>query len=486
VNDLQALPELGVGFIYWPSLDGLLSHQEQLIDVLEVEPQPFWFQPNPDTGNYQLDTQVFAKLCSLPQRKLVHGVGFPIGGTVAPDPKQVAAFVESISVLGAPWASEHLSFSRIHEGTSDVDVGFLLPPVQSRQGAAVAVAHIRALQARLAVPFAFETGVSYLKPMHGELSDGQYFASVAQEADCGILLDLHNLWANERNGRQPVLELIDELPLERVIELHLAGGQEYEGYWVDAHSGLIPPALMDLARRIVPRLPNLKAIIFEIMPQYVVAYDISTDQLFNQFWDLRNLWDMRGRDCLRRDAMPVPRLSDHPGESESSIPSPLEWEDALGAVVTSYHWSASDLVNDLQSDGGTAVLRTLISAARAGKIADTLTLTTRLMLLTLGERRMEHVLNEFWLSKPSEQMASNEARQFAAHVTASALKTEVPYLSDVTSFELAAHTAVMTGAPQNVRFSVDPVTLLSALRRGHIPPSLPTGDFELTVSPPAR
>ena len=114
------------------------------------------------------------------------------------------------------------------------------------------------------MPFAVETGVNYLRPRPDELSDGAFVRSVVTAADCGILLDLHNVWANERNGRQGVREFLAELPLERVWEVHLAGGLEVDGYWLDAHSGPIPPALLDLARDVVAKLPSLGAVVFEI------------------------------------------------------------------------------------------------------------------------------------------------------------------------------------------------------------------------------
>lgn len=487
MTDLWHLPELGVGFIYWPSLDGLLDLEDQPIDVLELEPQAFWFPPRAAHGPFRLDQNVFDRLRSLPQRKLIHGVGFPVGGTVAPSPQQVAAFVESINVLAAPWASEHLSFNRVREGRADVDVGFLMPPVQSWEGATLAGANITTLKEDLPVPFAFETGVSYLKPMRGEISDGMYFATVARIADCGILLDLHNVWANERNGRQPVLDLIEELPLERVIELHLAGGQYYEGYWVDAHSGLIPLALMDLARQVVPKLPNLKAIIFEVMPQYIVAHGISKAQLVDQFWQLRDLWELRGKVAESRPSAQQ-RVGYPEGVVHSSrwLPSPSQWEDALAAVVTRHHQSPLDLVDDFHHDRGTTVVRALIGAGRAGKLADTLTLTTRLLLLTLGQEQVEQLLDDYWRTVPSDQMAADEAVHFVAHVTTSPSSSGVPYLGEVTAFELAAHRSVMTGEPQEVAFSVNPEVLLSALREGHLPEVQPTGNYVLTVSPPAQ
>jgi uncharacterized protein (UPF0276 family) len=481
VTSLQDLPELGVGFIYWPSLERLLDLEDQTIDVIEVEPQPFWFAPRAAGAPYELDHRAFDLLRSLPQPKLVHGVGFPIGGLVAPDPRQVEPFVESIDVLGAPWASEHLSINRTRTGTSDVDLGFLLPPVQSPDGVLLAAANIAALRAHLPVPFAFETGVSYLRPLEGELSDGEFFAAVAEEADCGILLDLHNVWANERNGRQRVLDLIDELPLDRVVEVHLAGGQDYDGYWVDAHSDLIPTEVLDLARTVVARLPNLKAIIYEVMPEYVVENELSTSQLAEQFLELREMWDLKGRDA---DPRSQERVSARSGGCSQALPSPRDWEASLAEVVTTNKPADAGLLGDLRQDPGTAVLRRLIRAVRAGKVADTLTLTTRLLLLTLGQDLLQDAFDEFWESVPSEPMASDEAVNFAAYITGSTRGSQTPYLRDVVDFELAAHRAVMTGEPQAVMLSVDPEQLLSALRQGRLPIDLGAGRFEVTVSPP--
>jgi len=54
------------------------------------------------------------------------------------------------------------------------------------------------------VPIAIETAVNYLRPRADELGDGEFVAAVAERADCGILLDLHNIYCNALNGRQSV------------------------------------------------------------------------------------------------------------------------------------------------------------------------------------------------------------------------------------------------------------------------------------------
>ena len=147
---------------------------------------------------------------------------------------------ETVTALGAPWASEHLSFNAIQTGCAVEQIGFLLPPRQTHAGVDVAVHNIRCLMPRLPVPFAFETGVNYLQPRADELRDGEFVAAIAMKANCGILLDLHNLWVNERNGRQSVTEFVDMLPLDRVWEVHLAGGMMLGDYYLDAHSDVIP------------------------------------------------------------------------------------------------------------------------------------------------------------------------------------------------------------------------------------------------------
>lgn len=479
---LTALPELGVGVIYWPALDGVLSRTDNSVDVLELEPQAFWFQPGPDTHGYMLDEAVFSHLAEAPQTCLAHGVGFPVGGTCPPDPEQVDAFVRSIIRLGAPWASEHLSFNRLRQAGGEIDMGFLLPPIQSPESVACAVDNIRFLKRHLPVPLAVETGVNYLKPLPSEMPDGEYFRCVAEQADCGILLDLHNLWANERNGRQPICEVVNQLPLERVIEMHLAGGQEYGGYWVDAHSGLADPELMDIARQVVPRLPNLKAITFEIMPQFLLAYGITDDALIDQFAQLRKLWQLRGT-AVSEAPVPGPRRAGaRPGPV---LPAPGQWEEALASILLPHQHTAPGFAESLAGDDGAGVIRKLISAARAGKVADALPLTTRLLLLTLGAARVDQVLDDFWACTPSEQMASNEARKFIEWALSGSLGSEVPHLAQVSAFELAANQAIMTGREQLVDFTMDPVELLGALRAGRMSSKLPAGRYSLTVTPPA-
>jgi uncharacterized protein (UPF0276 family) len=235
------LPELGVGVAYFSGIEPLLDPDAGVIDFLEVEPQTLWFQPDPHREAYAVDEEALATLAGFPIRKTLHGIGFPVGGSRPPPESQVDPILQMISALDPPWISEHLSFNLADGPSGRFTTGFLLPPRQTPAGVEAAVASIRSMADRMPIPLAVEVGTNYLQPRSDELPDGEFVARVVESANCGILLDLHNLWANEHNGRQRVMDFLDEVSLERVWEVHVAGGSEDHGYWLDSHSGPVPP-----------------------------------------------------------------------------------------------------------------------------------------------------------------------------------------------------------------------------------------------------
>src|SRR5207302_10786943 len=105
--------------------------------------------------------------------------------------------------------------------------------------------------------------------LRDELSDAQYFARVADAADCGILRDFHNLWVNQSNGRMRAADVLQAIPLDRVWEVHIAGGTHHNNYLLDAHSGAPPDEVWRMAESWIPRMPNLGALIFEISAEHV-------------------------------------------------------------------------------------------------------------------------------------------------------------------------------------------------------------------------
>ena len=475
------LPELGVGVIYTPALQSFLEAEADLVSVVEVEPETLWtFTENP-AEPYRPDWAALERVRDLPQTKLVHGVGFPVGGTRQPDPLHLPLLVEMIEFLGAPWASEHLAFNRAAGEKGPFATGFLLPPLQTPAGVAAAAGSIRSVSSRLPVPFAVETGVNYLQPRAGQMSDGSFIASVSEAAECGILLDLHNLWANERNGRQRIADLLEEIPLERVWEVHIAGGSEFEGYWLDAHSGAVPGELLSLARRILPVLPNLRAMIFEITsPPFLNR--LGLDGLRRQVVALREIWDQRATaprlKLVRTPAAPA--IPAPPAAAADPGWTPEAWEDSFGALVVGRP-PAGPIGHALAEDPGIEVLRRLVWNFRSGVLVETLGLTCRLLLLHGGDPFTRELFDGFFASAPPDLFASVEAEAFGAYLEKR--RPDVPFLDEILGFELASIRVALEGESRVVPFRYEPASLLEPLSRGHFPEAPVPGAFEVEVTP---
>lgn len=469
--------------IYFPGLEPVIEEHASLVTVLEVEPQTLWLHRPTGDRPFALDEAAAARLEALPGARLVHSVGTPVGGSRGPEMDQVDLLASLVERWAAPWASEHLAFNRATGPEGEFSTGFFLAPRLTEEGAEAAAETIRKMAERLPVPLAVETGVNYLKPREDELEDGEFLRAVMKRAGCGLLLDLHNVWANERNGRQPVARLLEQLPLESVWEVHMAGGFEHHGYWLDAHSGGIPAALLDVARMVLPRLPNVRALLFEVVPS--AMHEFGVDGVRRQLEWLWELWEARG-------TVLDPTVAAHPVASGSesrptnpavvtvrASPSPREWEETLGALVVGRP-VAGWLAEELSADPAVTLLRDLIFELRASALVGTLKLTCRLLLLGLGEEGFRGLLADYADRVTPRLFASDEAEAFGHFL--SGAHPDVTYLQEVLAFELAVIATLVDGTPRRIRFGFEPISVLRALGEGRAPGPPAPGLFDIEVT----
>jgi uncharacterized protein len=406
-------------------------------------------------------------VASLPQAKLLHGVGHPFGGT-AKDPIDPLPLLRNISArLDPVWVSEHLSFNRVQRGAGVEHVGFLLPPPQSPAAVRLASQNISKLCEALDRPIAFETGVNYLRLSDREMHDGDFFSAIAKTSNSGILLDLHNLWCNERNGRQRVRDVIARLTLEHVWEIHFAGGLEESGYWVDAHSGAVPPEVLEIAADLIPRLPHLGALIFEILPQYLPQFDLNDVQRqiekLHQFRTLRSPMRMHTRLTPRSNNVNV---------TSKDVREIADREHALVSSLRAR--SNSSELRGLFADPGLGLLRRLITDFREASLARALRYTVTAMLSGLGSQMTHNLFDAYFEANAPEPFAAVEADQFANFLRVRLARLSyIPFFDEVLSYEHALLRAVMYGLATDIRWSADPVLILESLDAGQLPGKLP-------------
>jgi uncharacterized protein (UPF0276 family) len=464
------LPELGVGIVYSSTLEPLFETHPETVDILEIEPQTTWLERPDRPGEILARSEVDDHVASLPYHKLVHSIGTPVGGSVPGIDAQLPLLREAVRKFGSPWASEHLGFNL----TPDFFTGFFLPPRQTAAGLDAYVPAIERLAAAVQVPLAIETGVNYLRPRPDETPDGEFVAELVHRANCGILLDLHNLYANEWNGRQKVWDFLNQIPLDRVWEIHVAGGFEWNGYWLDAHSGAMADRLFALSREVLPHLPNLKAIVFEVFTSFVPSFGLEAVRA--EMERVRELWQLRRPGIVHAPKRPTV----DPGQGGPAL-TVQEWESTLGALAIGRSPTTA-LGQELASDPGVPLMRELIHEFRASMVVAVYRLSCRLMMLALTPDVFRTILEDFWAHEPPRQYAASEAEAFIAYLRAKNLR--LPQLAKVLEFEKAAMDTVLDGAARVVKFSSDPFPLLRALAEGRLPDGIPQeGDYEIELKP---
>jgi len=165
--------------------------------------------------------------------------------------------------IGATWLCGDAG--RWHFGLRERGHGMLMPPILCRESAMETAESIMRIEAETGMFCLPENppAVIYL----GDLHILDYFALVAERADCGLLLDCAHLAIFQQTRDLPPLTGLDNFPLDRVVEMHVAGGThaDVEGYAYieDSHTPEPLAATWEILECVLPRATNLRAIVFE-------------------------------------------------------------------------------------------------------------------------------------------------------------------------------------------------------------------------------
>jgi uncharacterized protein (UPF0276 family) len=146
-------------------------------------------------------------------------------------------------------ASDHVCFVR----AGGLDSGHLMPVPRTREALDVLVDNVKTVQAALNVPFALENIAALLEWPDAEMTEAQFLSELTDRTGCLLLVDVANLYANARNLGQDPVALLDELPLERLAYVHIAGGVEHHGVYHDTHAHPVLPEVLDLLGELVSR-----------------------------------------------------------------------------------------------------------------------------------------------------------------------------------------------------------------------------------------
>jgi uncharacterized protein (UPF0276 family) len=218
------LPDLGIGIglrtVHFPHI--LSQHPK--IDWFEILSENFL-----DTGGrplYVLDQVAERYPVAL------HGVSMSIGST---DPLNVG-YLEKLKALAARtrahWISDHLCWTGV-QGLNSHD---LLPMPYNEESLRHTVARVKAVSEILERPLVLENPSSYVEFRSSTMTEWDFLARLAEEADCGLLLDVNNVYVSSFNHTFDPNVYIDAIPADRVVQYHLAGHTNLGTHILDTHS----------------------------------------------------------------------------------------------------------------------------------------------------------------------------------------------------------------------------------------------------------
>jgi len=226
----------GVGLgLRWEFLEQVLDGPALDIDFFEVSPENYMRRG----GYYPAALERVKSGYPI----VTHGLTLSLGAADPPDDSYVSELADEIARLEAPWHSDHLAF------TSSGSLAFheLLPLRLCRDTAHRVADRLEALGDRLACPLAVEN-ITYYAPMgKPEIGEAEFLHALFERTRASFLLDVNNLYVNAKNHGFSPERLLAELPLDRVIEIHVAGHTKTpSGLVLDTHGAPIIAPVLEL------------------------------------------------------------------------------------------------------------------------------------------------------------------------------------------------------------------------------------------------
>jgi uncharacterized protein (UPF0276 family) len=242
-------PDLGFGI-------GLRSvHFEH---ILKNHPAIDWFEVLSE--NY-LDTggRPLYVLDQVAERYpvVLHGVSLSVGSTDPINFEYLRKLKTLAQRVKAHWISDHLCWT----GVAGLNTHDLLPMPYTDEALQHTILRVKAIQDFMERPIALENASTYLEFSTSTWRESEFLARMAEEADCGILLDVNNVYVGSFNHGFDPKHYIDRIPRDRIVQMHLAGHTHKGTHILDTHSDYVIDTVWQLYRHAHRRLGGVATLL---------------------------------------------------------------------------------------------------------------------------------------------------------------------------------------------------------------------------------
>lgn len=216
---------------------------------------PHILQNQPDVDWFEILSENFMQTGGRPMWVLdqvaerypvaLHGVSLGIGNTDPLNRDYLAELKQLAQRTRARWISDHLCWT----GIMGRNVHDLLPMPYTEEALAHTSERVRQVQEILERPLVLENPSSYVEFASSSMSEWEFLSRLGEDADCGLLLDVNNVYVSAFNHGFEAETYIDALPADRVVQYHVAGHTNKGTHIIDTHSDHALDEVWELYRR---------------------------------------------------------------------------------------------------------------------------------------------------------------------------------------------------------------------------------------------
>ena len=229
---------------------GLGLRREHYRHVIDSKPNVGWFEVISE--NFMVAGGNPRRVLEAVRRDypvVLHGVSLSIASTDPLDQRYLNELAALAHDVEPAWISDHICWGTAH----GINAHDLLPVPYTEEALAHVVSRVEAVQDRLGRRILLENPSSYLRFRDEDMTEPEWVAELARRADCGILLDVNNVFVSAHNHGFDPHDYLAAMPAERVGQIHLAGHTAEGALLIDTHDGYVRPEVWQLYAAAIER-----------------------------------------------------------------------------------------------------------------------------------------------------------------------------------------------------------------------------------------
>ena len=175
---------------------------------------------------------------------VMHGVSLSVGSTDPLDFDYLAKLKKLADAVKARWVSDHLCWT----GVAGKNAHDLLPIPLTEATLRHVADRVRGVQDFLGRPLVLENPSTYVEFAASTMPEWEFLSRLAEATDCGLLLDVNNVYVSAMNHDFDPAEYVHGVPHDRVVQFHLAGHTDRGTHRIDTHDSPVIDPVWELYR----------------------------------------------------------------------------------------------------------------------------------------------------------------------------------------------------------------------------------------------